>query len=91
MCTDRGKKSVLLSCQEIVEVVEVGQTSAVIEEEDDEESHFSEGQVIAVSSQSVSEISEELEEPEDGGSYLFKNEKLLKLHSNLLCQLFQKE
>lgn len=53
-------------------MVEVGQTSAVTEEDDDEESHFSEGQIIAVSSQSVSddsEISEELEEPEDGASF----------------------
>lgn len=54
-------------------MVEVGQTSAVTEEEDDEESHVSEGQVITVSSPSVSddsEISEELEEQEDGWSYL---------------------
>lgn len=54
-------------------MVEVGQTPAVTEEEDDEESHISEGQVIAVGSLSVSddsEISEELEEPEDGGSDL---------------------
>lgn len=49
----------------------MGQISAVTEE-DDEESHVSEGQVFAVGSQSVSddsEISEELEETGDGGSY----------------------
>lgn len=54
-------------------MVEVGQTPVVTDEEDDEESHISEGQVIAVSSQSVSddsEITEELEEQEDGGSVL---------------------
>lgn len=52
-------------------MVEAGQASAVTEEDDDEVSHVSEGQVITVSSQSVSddsEISEELEEPENGGS-----------------------
>lgn len=66
-------KNVLFCCQETVGVVEVRQTSAVTEEDDDEESHFSEGQIVMVSSQSVSddtEISEELEEPEDGGSYV---------------------
>lgn len=64
------EKSVLLYFQETVRVVEVGQTSALTEEED--ESHFSEGQVIAVGSQSVSddsEISEELEESKNGWSF----------------------
>ncbi|MCJ8735878.1 hypothetical protein PDJAM_G00252510 [Pangasius djambal] len=63
-----NKSSTVMTSKETVRVVEVGQTSAVMEEEDDEESHFSEGQVIAVGSQSISddsEISEELEEPED--------------------------
>ncbi|XP_076863714.1 protein fantom isoform X2 [Brachyhypopomus gauderio] len=52
-----------------VRVVEVGQAPTGREEdEEEEESHFSEGQVIAVSSQSVSEdseISEEIQEPEE--------------------------
>lgn len=66
------EKSVLLYFQETVRVVEVGQTSALTEEEDDKESHFSDGQVIAVGSQSVSddsEISEELEESKNGWSF----------------------
>ncbi|XP_053497206.1 protein fantom isoform X3 [Ictalurus furcatus] len=60
-----NKPSTVTTSKETVRVVEVGQTSALTEEEDDKESHFSEGQVIAVGSQSVSddsEISEELEE-----------------------------
>lgn len=66
------KTIILLYYQKTVSVDEVGQTSAVTDEDDDEESHFSEGQVITVGSQSVSddsEISEELEVPEDGRSY----------------------
>ncbi|XP_060770935.1 protein fantom isoform X2 [Neoarius graeffei] len=63
-----NKRSTLAISKETVGVVEARQTSAVTEEDDDEESHFSEGQIVMVSSQSVSddtEISEELEEPED--------------------------
>ncbi len=48
-------------------VMEAGEATAVSEEEDEEESHFSEGQVITASSQSdESEISEELQEPPTG-------------------------
>ncbi len=48
-------------------VMEAGEATAVSEEEDEEESHFSEGQVITASSQSdESEISEELQEPATG-------------------------
>uniref|UniRef100_A0A4W4E919 C2 domain-containing protein n=1 Tax=Electrophorus electricus TaxID=8005 RepID=A0A4W4E919_ELEEL len=56
-----------VSTLKTVRVVEVGQASTGTEEEEDD-SHFSEGQVIAVNSQSVSddsEISEELQEPEE--------------------------
>ncbi|KAI5100549.1 protein fantom [Silurus meridionalis] len=62
------KPSTVITSKETVRAVEKGQSSTVNEEDEDEESHFSEGQVFAVSSQSVSddsEISEELEEPED--------------------------
>uniref|UniRef100_A0A8B9GU42 C2 domain-containing protein n=1 Tax=Astyanax mexicanus TaxID=7994 RepID=A0A8B9GU42_ASTMX len=51
-----------------VKVAEIGEATTLSREEDDEESHFSEGQVIAVSSQSLSdesEISEELQDPEE--------------------------
>lgn len=52
-------------------VMDAGQATAVSEEEDEEESHFSEGQVITASSQSdESEISEELQEPQTGVSTL---------------------
>lgn len=52
-------------------VMDAGQATAVSEEEDEEESHFSEGQVITASSQSDgSEISEELQEPQTGVSTL---------------------
>uniref|UniRef100_A0A672QG30 C2 domain-containing protein n=1 Tax=Sinocyclocheilus grahami TaxID=75366 RepID=A0A672QG30_SINGR len=52
---------------ENVIVLEAGEATAVSEEEDEEESHFSEGQVITASSQSdESEISEELQEPLTG-------------------------
>uniref|UniRef100_A0A671N2E9 C2 domain-containing protein n=1 Tax=Sinocyclocheilus anshuiensis TaxID=1608454 RepID=A0A671N2E9_9TELE len=52
---------------ETVIVLEAGEATAVSEEEDEEESHFSEGQVITASSQSdESEISEELQEPLTG-------------------------
>ncbi|XP_077067586.1 protein fantom isoform X2 [Siphateles boraxobius] len=48
-------------------VMDAGQATAVSEEEDEEESHFSEGQLITISSQSdESEISEELQEPQTG-------------------------
>ncbi len=48
-------------------MMEAGEATAVSEEEDEEESHFSEGQVITASSQSdESEISEELQEPPTG-------------------------
>lgn len=50
-------------------VMDAGQATAVSEEEDEEESHFSEGQVITASSHSdESEISEELQEPQTGVS-----------------------
>uniref|UniRef100_A0AAR2K8T2 C2 domain-containing protein n=1 Tax=Pygocentrus nattereri TaxID=42514 RepID=A0AAR2K8T2_PYGNA len=70
--------------QKTVTVVEVGQASTLTKEDDDEDSRFSEGQVIAVSSQSLSdesEISEELQEPEEGGSKLLHFYRLL--YSNL--------
>uniref|UniRef100_A0A8C2C040 RPGRIP1 like n=1 Tax=Cyprinus carpio TaxID=7962 RepID=A0A8C2C040_CYPCA len=52
---------------ETVIVMEAGEATAISEEEDEEESHFSEGQVITASSQSdESEISEELQEPLTG-------------------------
>lgn len=52
-------------------VMDAGQATAVSEEQDEEESHFSEGQVITASSQSdESEISEELQEPQTGVSTL---------------------
>uniref|UniRef100_A0AAR2LIY2 C2 domain-containing protein n=1 Tax=Pygocentrus nattereri TaxID=42514 RepID=A0AAR2LIY2_PYGNA len=73
--------------QKTVTVVEVGQASTLTKEDDDEDSRFSEGQVIAVSSQSLSdesEISEELQEPEEGGSKLLHFYRLL--YSNLFCQ-----
>ncbi|KAK1788869.1 hypothetical protein P4O66_015782 [Electrophorus voltai] len=57
-----------VSTLKTVRVVEVGQASTGTEEEEEDDSHFSEGQVIAVNSQSVSddsEISEELQEPEE--------------------------
>ncbi|TSM52253.1 Protein fantom [Bagarius yarrelli] len=64
-----NKPSIVPTSKETVREVQVGQFSAVTEEEEeDEESHFSEGQVFAVSSSFVSddsEISEELEEPEE--------------------------
>jgi len=48
-------------------VMDAGQATAVSEEEDEEESHFSEGQLITTSSLSdESEISEELQEPQTG-------------------------
>ncbi|KAM9495440.1 protein fantom isoform 2-T2 [Clarias gariepinus] len=65
---DQKNKPSTVTTSKTVSVDEVGQTSAVTDEDDDEESHFSEGQVITVGSQSVSddsEISEELEVPED--------------------------
>jgi len=47
--------------------MDAGQATAVSEEEDEEESHFSEGQLITTSSLSdESEISEELQEPQTG-------------------------
>ncbi|XP_043083996.1 protein fantom isoform X2 [Puntigrus tetrazona] len=50
--------------KQTVIVMEAGEATAISEEEDEEESHFSEGQVISASSQSdESEISEELQEP----------------------------
>lgn len=56
-----------LSVPQTIIVMDAGQATAVSEEEDEEESHFSEGQVITASSQSdESEISEELQEPQTG-------------------------
>uniref|UniRef100_A0AAR2LXH4 C2 domain-containing protein n=1 Tax=Pygocentrus nattereri TaxID=42514 RepID=A0AAR2LXH4_PYGNA len=51
--------------QKTVTVVEVGQASTLTKEDDDEDSRFSEGQVIAVSSQSLSDESEISEELQD--------------------------
>lgn len=54
----------------------MGQATTATKEEDDDESRFSDGQVIVASSQSVSdesEISEELQEPEEGGWFLIYN------------------
>ncbi|KAI4872166.1 hypothetical protein NFI96_031001 [Prochilodus magdalenae] len=65
---NQENKHSTVSTIKAVTVVEVGEAAALTKEEDDEESHFSEGQVIAVSSQSLSdesEISEELQEPEE--------------------------
>ncbi|KAI2648101.1 Protein fantom [Labeo rohita] len=57
-------KSSVIPAPKTVIVMEAGEATAVSEEEDEEESHFSEGQVITASSQSdESEISEELQEP----------------------------
>lgn len=47
--------------------MDAGQATAVSEEEDEEDSRFSEGQLITASSQSdESEVSEELQEPQTG-------------------------
>ncbi|KAL7868026.1 hypothetical protein SRHO_G00094100 [Serrasalmus rhombeus] len=65
---DQENKHSAVSTAKTVTVVEVGQASTLTKEDDDEDSRFSEGQVIAVSSQSLSdesEISEELQEPEE--------------------------
>uniref|UniRef100_A0A673H5K1 C2 domain-containing protein n=1 Tax=Sinocyclocheilus rhinocerous TaxID=307959 RepID=A0A673H5K1_9TELE len=60
-------RSIHKSMLNTVIVLEAGEATAVSEEEDEEESHFSEGQVITASSQSdESEISEELQEPLTG-------------------------
>ncbi|XP_072526344.1 protein fantom isoform X2 [Salminus brasiliensis] len=56
-----------VSTVKTVQVAE-GKATTFTKEEDDEESHFSEGQLIAVSSHSMSDesdISEELQEPEE--------------------------
>uniref|UniRef100_A0A672QFY7 C2 domain-containing protein n=1 Tax=Sinocyclocheilus grahami TaxID=75366 RepID=A0A672QFY7_SINGR len=61
---DEEPKSSVTPAPKNVIVLEAGEATAVSEEEDEEESHFSEGQVITASSQSdESEISEELQEP----------------------------
>ncbi|XP_026095320.1 protein fantom [Carassius auratus] len=61
---DEEPKSTLTPAPKSVLVMEAGEATAISEEEDEEESHFSEGQVITASSQSdESEISEELQEP----------------------------
>ncbi|XP_036431859.1 protein fantom isoform X3 [Colossoma macropomum] len=65
---DQENKHSTVSTAKTVAVVEAGQSATLTKEEDDEDSRFSEGQVIAVSSQSLSdesEISEELQEPEE--------------------------
>ncbi|XP_066525116.1 protein fantom isoform X2 [Hoplias malabaricus] len=64
---DQEKKHSTAPTAKPTRVVEVGQGSTLTKEEDDEESYFSEGQLIAVSSQSLSddsEISEDVQEPE---------------------------
>ncbi|XP_042571687.1 protein fantom-like [Cyprinus carpio] len=61
---DEEPKSSVSPAPKTVIVMEAGEATAISEEEDEEESHFSEGQVITASSQSdESEISEELQEP----------------------------
>ncbi|XP_007228260.3 protein fantom isoform X1 [Astyanax mexicanus] len=62
------QENATVSTVKTVKVAEIGEATTLSREEDDEESHFSEGQVIAVSSQSLSdesEISEELQDPEE--------------------------
>ncbi|XP_056101710.1 protein fantom [Rhinichthys klamathensis goyatoka] len=66
---DRNKetRSAVTPVPKTIIVMDAGQATAVSEEEDEEESHFSEGQLITTSSQSdESEISEELQEPQTG-------------------------
>lgn len=80
-----------MSCciPQTVIVMDAGQATAVSEEDDEEESHFSEGQVITVSSQSdESEISEELQETQTGVyidiSFIFCNATIFKAIQNIL-------
>ncbi|XDV52509.1 hypothetical protein PO909_021235 [Leuciscus waleckii] len=64
---DKETRSSVTPVPKTIIVMDAGQGTAVSEEEDEEESHFSEGQVITASSQSdESEISEELQEPQTG-------------------------
>ncbi|KAG1934055.1 protein fantom [Pimephales promelas] len=64
---DKETRSAVIPVPKTIIVMDAGQATAVSEEEDEEESHFSEGQLITTSSLSdESEISEELQEPQTG-------------------------
>ncbi|KAK7122042.1 hypothetical protein R3I93_022981 [Phoxinus phoxinus] len=64
---DKETRSSVTPVPKTIIVMDAGQATSVSEEEDEEESHFSEGQLITASSQSdESEVSEELQEPQTG-------------------------